>query len=90
MLTIEVNDEHFHQDILSDDVKRVHPDLPLNGTPEERREYQHRRDMDAYRTIKSSFPRFTPPSGIQLNNNGMPPKITRKDKSFLLSAETTA
>lgn len=65
MLTVEVNDEHFHQDILSDDVKRVHPDLPLNGTPEERREYQHRRDMDAYCTIKSSFPLFTPPSGTQ-------------------------
>jgi len=57
---IKVDDNHFRHDIVSDDVKRVHPDLP--DTPEKRLAHQHKCDVEAYDTIKKDFPLFLPPS----------------------------
>lgn len=63
MLTIELDEDHFHHDILSDDVQRVHPELPSLGSAQQRYAHQHECDVRAYNTIKQRFPGFTPPGG---------------------------
>lgn len=59
---LQVEDDVFRHDILSADVRRVHPDLPLQGTPQDRHDHIRRCDMLAYSNIRDHFPGFTPPS----------------------------
>lgn len=56
---IEVG-EKLRRDIQSEDVRRVHPDLPM-GSSAERREHLRRCDERAYRAIEATFPAMTPP-----------------------------
>lgn len=57
---LNMDQAHYHHDIHSDDMRRVHPDLPLS--PLLRLQHQQRCDARAYRAIRETFPRFTPPS----------------------------
>ena len=65
-LTVCVDPEHFHRDIVSEEMRRVLPDLPLEASAEDRRMYQLHRDLDAYETIHARFPLFTPPGWAAL------------------------
>ena len=58
---LEVDDTHFHRDVDSDDMRRVHPDFPVDGTEATRRTYQWWRDLAAYAAICHDFPRLIPP-----------------------------
>ena len=58
---IVTDDNLVRRDILSDDVRRVHPDLMVDGTAEERREHQHRCDLRAYERIRHLYPLWMPP-----------------------------
>lgn len=61
---IDPPDGSVRRDVSSDDVRRVHPDLPLHGTPEDRRSYLRRCDREAYDTIRLRHPGFTPPRNL--------------------------
>ena len=52
-------EDHFHHDIDSADVARVHPDLPRDAAA--RRLHQARCDAEAYRRVRDAFPALTPP-----------------------------
>ena len=54
-------DAPVRRDVNSDDVRRVHPDLPQNATA--RRAYLARCDAKAYEdSVLSQFPTFVPPA----------------------------
>ena len=55
------DDAGVRRDVCSADVRRVHPDLPLNGTPEDRLWHQRACDARAYALIRARFPDFLPP-----------------------------
>lgn len=56
---VKVDDAGVRHDVLSDDVRRVHPDLP--STPAARNAHLARCDAKAYASIRARFPDFTPP-----------------------------
>lgn len=56
-------DADVRRDVCSVDVRRVHPDLPLDGTPEDRLAHQRACDARAYALIRARFPGFSPPGG---------------------------
>lgn len=65
LLRIAVDDDDtdpVRRDTVSADMLRVHPDLPIHGTSEERRRYLRECDARAYSEIRDDFPQFTPPS----------------------------
>lgn len=57
---VVVDDDVVRRDIDSDDMRRVHPDLPLDD-PKKRMAHQQCCDLMAYRSIRNAFPGFTPP-----------------------------
>ena len=60
-LVVSVLPQGFRQDFVSDDMRRVHPDLPRNGTAQDRANYLKACDAAAYATIRYAFPGFKPP-----------------------------
>lgn len=60
---VVVDDDVLRRDIDSDDMRRVHPDLPLDD-PKKRLVHQQCCDLRAYGTIRHSLPDFTPPGGL--------------------------
>jgi len=58
---LAVEEDAFRHDIVSTDMRRVHPDLPVHGTAEDRHDHLRRCDLAAYNGIRASFPNFTPP-----------------------------
>ena len=54
-------DDSFRQDFRSNQVRQVHPRLPVDGTARDRSEYLRQCDEVAYATIRDAFPQFTPP-----------------------------
>lgn len=56
---VHVDDTGIRHDINSDDMRRVHPDLPK--TCEGRLKHVRSCDERAYQTIRDQFPCFTPP-----------------------------
>ena len=61
-LTVVVDDTVFRHDILNDDVRRVHPDLPT--TPGSRGRHLAECDARAYETIRREYPGFRPPGWV--------------------------
>ena len=57
----------FRHDILSADVRRVHPDLP--DSPGARLRHVAECDARAYETIREELPLFRPPGGGRRANN---------------------
>ena len=58
---LTVEEDVFRRDIVSADMRRVHPDLPVHGTAEDRHDHLRRCDLAAYNGIRDTFPNFTPP-----------------------------
>ena len=56
---LSIPSHEIRHDINSDDMRRVHFDLP--DTPQGRMEHVLRCDKKAYDSIKTRYPRFTPP-----------------------------
>lgn len=63
-LLVSVVPQGFRQDFVSDDMRRVHPDLPYNGTAQDRANHLKACDAAAYATIRDSFPGFKPPGAV--------------------------
>ncbi len=61
VVKVDEGDEIRH-DICSDDMRRVHPDLPSGGTPKEREFHMIKCDLRAYSFVRERFPALTPPS----------------------------
>lgn len=57
------DDAGVRRDVCCDDVRRVHPDLPVDASPADRLAYLRRCDARAYACIRARFPAFTPPGG---------------------------
>jgi hypothetical protein len=77
-LTVDVGDDEdgIRHDIRSDDMRRVHPDLPSHGTPTERDFHLLKCDLRAYSTVRRRFPLLTPPShrlAPERQDNSPPP-----------------
>ena len=66
------DDAPMRHDILSDDVRRVHPDLPFTNA-RDRMSHQHTCDRDAYASIVATFPGFTPPGGARTDLDASAP-----------------
>lgn len=62
---VKVNNDNtngkIRRDIDSDDMRRVHPEVTRQKTPQELRAHLARCDAKAYETIRHQFPQFTPP-----------------------------
>ena len=54
------DDDDMRHDINSDDMRDVHPDLPMGGAVD-RLAHLERCDMEAFESIRESFPEFLPP-----------------------------
>ena len=59
-ITVE---EKFRTDLDSDDVRRVHPNLP--ETPFGRLQYLRACDWEAYESIRDKYPNFSPPGYVK-------------------------
>lgn len=57
--TVHVGGERVRRDVDSEDVRRVHPDLP--STPAARLAHQAACDAAAYEQVRERFPALTPP-----------------------------
>ena len=56
------DDEPVRRDWVSDDVKRVHPEVRPDWTLEQRNAHARMCDWQAYQSIRARFPRLLPPS----------------------------
>ena len=61
-LRVQVEDHSVRRDYISDDMRRVHPNLPVDGSSNDRAVYLTNCDNTAYLSICKQFPHFTPPS----------------------------
>ena len=57
------DDAPLRRDVDSVDMRRVHPDLPVDATPDDRNAHQRACDARAYERIRARFPAFRPPGG---------------------------
>jgi hypothetical protein len=73
---LAVADEGIRRDVDSDDVRRVHPDLPPSSA-DARFSHLCACDERAYATIRDRLPHFTPPSrGKRRRSGDEPPSST--------------